>query len=194
MAGNTGTTINNEIEALEKEIHEKQKKLAGLKRFRPREEVKDYTLQGPGGTKISLSEMFGDHDELLLIHNMGKKCRYCTLWADGFNGFLRHFENRAGFVVVSPDDPETQKEFASGRNWKFKMYSGKGSTFIKDMGFEDDEGRYQPGFSTFIKDNGKIYRTASDWFGPFDDYCSVWHLFNLLPRGVNDWKPEFEYQ
>ena len=33
------------------------------------------------------------HDRLLMIHNMGEACRYCTLWADGFNGFLPHLED-----------------------------------------------------------------------------------------------------
>ena len=98
MTDKSGTSINNEIESLEKEIAEKRKKLTELRRALPREEVDNYSLEGPGGRKISLSETFDGHDELLLIHNMGKKCPYCTLWADGFNGFLHHLENRAGFV------------------------------------------------------------------------------------------------
>ena len=40
---------------------------------------------------------------------MGRGCSYCTLWADGFNGLRHHFEDRAAFVVVSPDTPEQQK-------------------------------------------------------------------------------------
>ena len=190
----TGKSPDHEIVTLQKEIREKKKKLAELVRTRSREEVEDYRLEGPDGAIITLSGLFGDHDELILIHNMGRKCAYCTLWADGFNGFLQHLENRAGFAVVSPDDPETQRKFAAGRGWKFSIYSGRGSSFTRDMGFQDDDGQYHPGFSTFIKEGGKIYRVAADSFGPFDDYCGIWHLFNLLPRGVNDWHPKFEYE
>ncbi len=45
-------------------------------------------------------EMFGDKKQLLLIHNMGQGCRYCTLWADGFNGFLKHLESVMSVVLV----------------------------------------------------------------------------------------------
>ncbi len=190
----TAIKIENEINSLEKEIFEKKLLLAELKRNQPREEISDYPLTNSDGEIVRLSEMFGSQDELILIHNMGKDCNYCTMWADGFNGIVRHLENRVGFAVVSPDHPETMKKFASRRNWKFKLYSGKGSPFIKDMGFEDEKGDYWPGVSTFMKDNGRIYRVARDFFGPHDNYCSAWHLFDLLPRGADNWQPKSEYQ
>lgn len=186
--------IQSEISTLEKESLELKKKLAELKRQLPPEQIDDYPLAGPGGTKVKLSEVFGRHNELILIHNMGKGCAYCTMWADGFNGVLDHLENRAAFVVLSPDDPAIQQEFASGRGWKFRMLSGKGSSFIKDMGFQRKDGGYAPGVSTFYKDEqGKLYRKSKDFFGPGDNYCSVWYLFDLLPDGVNDWEPKFSY-
>ncbi|UCE66590.1 MAG: DUF899 family protein [Candidatus Zixiibacteriota bacterium] len=194
MKLSTAIKIENKINSLEKEIFEKKRLLAELKRNQPRDEVTDYLLTNSEGEIVRLSEMFGCHDELMVIHNMGKDCPYCTLWADGFNGIVHHLENRAGFALVSPDRPETVKEFASRRNWRFKLYSGKGSDFIRDMGFEDEKGDYWPGVSSFIKENGRIYRAARDFFGPHDNYCSAWHLFDLLPRGAGDWQPKFEYQ
>jgi predicted dithiol-disulfide oxidoreductase (DUF899 family) len=61
---------------------------------------------------VQLSDLFGEHEDLIVIHNMGVSCPYCTLWADGFNGLIRHLEDRAAFVMVSPDPPDIQKEFA----------------------------------------------------------------------------------
>jgi len=29
--------------------------------------------------------------------------------------------------------------------------------------------------------------------GPGDDFCSVWHLFNLLPEGPDGWEPQYKY-
>jgi predicted dithiol-disulfide oxidoreductase (DUF899 family) len=55
----------------------------------PTIEVRNYTFTTIDG-ETSLLDMFGGKDRLLLIHNMGQGCRYCTLWADGFNGFLPH--------------------------------------------------------------------------------------------------------
>ena len=54
--------------------------------------IPSYCLAAKKGGTILLG-MFGEHDMLLLIHNMGQGCRYCTLWADGFTGFC-HIWNR----------------------------------------------------------------------------------------------------
>lgn len=183
-----------EISLLERESQALKKKLADLRGQLPPEPVSDYTLAGPGESQIRLSELFGQHKELIVIHNMGKGCPYCTLWADGFNGVLHHLENRAAFAVVSPDDPEVQKEFAAGRGWKFRMYSGKGSSFIEDMGFRREDSGYAPGVSTFYRDEqGQIFRKARDSFGPGDNYCGVWYLFELLADGIDGWTPKFSY-
>ena len=138
-----------EIEALEQELVEKQEKLAEMKRELPPQEVPDYTLQTQKGP-VKLSDLFNGKPDLIVIHNMGRACTYCTLWADGFNGVHRHLENRAGFVVVSPDPLDVQREFAESRGWKFRMASGQGSPFIEDMGFKSEKG-WMPGVSTFYR-------------------------------------------
>ena len=186
--------VLGEIERAEKELLEKKKELAELRRTLPKGEVTDYTFKTFDGEDVALASLFGDRDELLVIHNMGKSCRYCTLWADGFNGVAGHLNNRAAFVVVSPDDPKTQREFYESRGWKFNMVSAAESNFTKDMGFADKEGNPWPGVSTFEKSSeGKMYRTAKTSFGPGDDFCAVWHLFDLLPKGVNAWEPKYKY-
>ena len=135
-----------------------------------------------------------EKEDLILIHNMGKKCAYCTLWADGFNGVRQHLQDRAGFVVISPDEPATIKEFAASRGWRFNILSSRGSSFTKDMGFENEKGEPMPGVSAFQKNGqGKVLRVSRAGFGPGDDYCAVWHLFDLLADGSNGWRPKFSY-
>jgi predicted dithiol-disulfide oxidoreductase (DUF899 family) len=156
------------------------------------EEVHDYDFLDSENKKVNLSKLFGKKKDLILIHNMGKTCPYCTMWADGFNGLLPHLEDRATFVVSSPDGPATQKEFADSRRWKFKMVSTKGTSFAKDMGFEKD-GMPQPGVSVFYKDGDKIIRVGQDIFGPGDRYCPTFPLFDLLKDGTNNWQAKFKY-
>jgi predicted dithiol-disulfide oxidoreductase (DUF899 family) len=79
------------------------------------EQVNDYEFIDSGNKKINLSNLFGTKNDLFVVHNMGNSCPYCTMWADGFNGLLPHLEDRSTFVVSSPDDPFTQKEFTSQR-------------------------------------------------------------------------------
>lgn len=186
--------LEQELAQAEEEFVKVRERLAELRRQLPKEKVQDYALKGWDGKDARLSCFFGDKNDLILIHNMGTGCAYCTMWADGFNGVLHHLENRAGFVVVSPNDTETQKKFAASRGWKFKMYSAKGTSFNKDMGFENEKGGAQPGVSVFRREgDGRIFRVSKASFGPGDDFCSVWHLFDLLAEGTAGWEPKFKY-
>lgn len=186
-------TTQTEIERLELEMVERAERLAELKRRQPREAVQDYTLAGWNGP-VQLSELFAGKPDLIVVHNMGRGCRYCTLWADGFNGVYPHLADRAAFVVCSPDAVETQQEFATGRGWRFPMVSARESEFTQDMGFRSDKG-WMPGASTFhLEPTGGIVRVARTYFGPYDPYCAVWHLFGLLAEGANDWEPQYRYE
>lgn len=174
------------IEALKNELQE-------LQRRRPHERVRDYVFKNSDGSDVALHELFGEKDDLLLIHNMGGSCPYCTLWADGFNGVADHLADRAAFVLVSPDHPEAQRKFAESRGWKFRTASCQGSTFSSDMGFENEPGNYWPGVSAFRKEGDEVYRTNKAIFGPGDDFCAVWPLFDLLNDGAKGWEPKYRY-
>jgi predicted dithiol-disulfide oxidoreductase (DUF899 family) len=184
----------SEIEDLERELYDKTQRLAELKRARPREAVDDHELDAPDGRKVRLSELFGERDDLIVIHNMGRGCSYCTLWADGFNGVVDHLENRAAFVVVSPDPPQVQQEFAKGRGWRFRMLSSSGSGFTEAMGYRDEKGGWLPGISTFRRGaDGRIERVATAPFGPGDTFCPTWHVLDLLADGAAGWEPKYKY-
>jgi predicted dithiol-disulfide oxidoreductase (DUF899 family) len=153
----------------------------------------DYALLDHNGP-VRLSELFGDRDDLIVIHNMGRGCPYCTMWADGLNGLLPHLEDRAAVVLSSPDAPDVQRAFAAGRGWRFRMISTAGSTFTADMGYQEPGGDYWPGVSTFRKQSdGSVVRVARDYFGPGDAYCGAWPLFDLLDGGAQGWEPKFAY-
>lgn len=183
-----------EMLALEAEFIKLEQKWIDLHRRMPRQAVEDYSLKTPAGP-LKLSELFGSHRELMLVHNMGVRCAYCTLWADGFNGVIHHLESKAAFVVASPDDPETQRKFALDRSWKFRMVSHAGSSFSQDLGFADKDGTEYAGVSIFTKgDDGRIYRATRAGFCPGDLYSSIWHLFDLLPSSSKDrFAPKFRY-
>ena len=76
--------MNEEIVELERQIFELTAKLHELHKSNSGEVVRNYVFDTQAG-KTNLLELFGDHDQLLVIHNMGQACRYCTLWADGLN-------------------------------------------------------------------------------------------------------------
>jgi predicted dithiol-disulfide oxidoreductase (DUF899 family) len=154
--------------------------------------VPDYVFARTEGT-VRLTTLFGMKNDLIVIHNMGKSCPNCTLWADGFNGIYDHLANRAAFVVSSPDSPDTQRDFAAGRGWRFPMVSHQGTTFAADMGYRSEAGGWWPGVSVFQRRGEQIVRVADTGFHPDDDFCALWHLFGLLPNGSANWSARFSY-
>lgn len=179
---NGSAEIEKKYIKLEKEMMKSRQKMLKLNAKLAKMDVEDYTFKDKDGNDVKLSQMFGENNELIVIHNMGKSCSYCTMWADGFNGIYPHLEKRSAFALISPDAHDVQKAFADDRGWKFKMYSGKDSSFIKDMGYYTEKNGYWPGASVFHKDDGKITRISKTVFGPGDYFCSVWHFFDMLPK------------
>jgi len=189
------TETDKQIDDLEYQLQDIKGKLAELRRQRPREEVQDYKLFDCEGREAALSSLFGEHGKLILVHNMGRQCSYCTMWADGFTGMLPYLQSRAAFVVTSPDRPDAQKKLVQSRGWNFPVYSTDGTSFIADMGFDNGEEGLMPGVSVFVKEaDGKIYRVSRAEFGPGDDFCPVWHFFELLPEGIDGWEPKPNYE
>jgi predicted dithiol-disulfide oxidoreductase (DUF899 family) len=183
-----------ELEQAYMEFVKAKERLKELQKGLPKETFEDFALKDWEGREVRLSELFGDRQDLLVVHNMGSSCPYCTMWADGFNGVLPHLENRAAFAVVSPNSPESQKKFAQGRGWEFRMLSAEGSEFTRRAGYETEESGALPGVSAFRKDDdGTIRRVGHSPFGPGDDYCGVWHLFDLFEEGAGGWEPKFKY-
>ncbi len=183
-------------DAIAQEIAALKLKLAEARRDIAPEPVQDATLAMAGsGAPVRLSQLFGDKPDLILIHNMGRRCSYCTLWADGFAGVYRHLASRCSFVLCSPDDPGVAGAFASSRQWPFPVVSLAGSSFGRDMGFQKPDGGVTPGASAYAKGpGGSIVRAGyAPEFGPGDDFCAVWHLLGLLKDGAAGWEPKYHY-
>lgn len=179
------------LNALREQISELRGAMRAIQAQTEAREVPDYTFETAGET-VQLSALFGDRDRLFVVHNMGSRCAWCTMWADGFNGLLEHLSDCAAFVVSSPDAPEKQAAFAAGRGWRFPMVSSGNNTFTADMGYKSEQG-WMPGVSVFKREHGRILRVSDTSFGPGDDFCAVWHLLGLLPEGAGKWGPKLDY-
>ncbi|MBC8366465.1 DUF899 family protein [bacterium] len=182
---------NPEIMEIEKQVYELTKKLGELRRASTGEEVSNYKFQTLEG-EVSLLDLFGERDKLLLIHNMGQACRYCTLWADGFNGILMHLESAMSVVLVSKDDPETQRRFAASRDWKYRLASHGGGDYIREQTVMA-EMENMPGAVLYERDGDRVLRKNHCIFGPGDLYSSHWHMLGLAGLGDDNWTPQFSY-
>ncbi len=183
--------MTTEIAELEKQIYELTSKLHELRKANSGEVVTDYVFDTQAG-ETSLSELFGDHDRLLAIHNMGQACRYCTLWADGLNGFLPHLESSMAVVLVSKDSPETQRTFANSRGWRFRLASHGGGDYASEQTVLEGSTN-MPGAVVYERLGGEIVRKNGVVFGPGDLYCSMWNILALAGLSQENWTPQFDY-
>lgn len=182
---------DSEITTVERQIFELTAKLNELRQANFGSEVSNYEFDTLDG-KRTLSDLFGDNDTLLLIHNMGQGCRYCTLWADGFNGFVPHLESVMSVVLVSKDSPEKQRQFANSRGWRFRLASHGGGDYIREQTVMEDSDN-MPGAVVYEKKGDKILRKNAGVFGPGDIYCSMWSLLGLAGLGESTWTPQYRY-
>ena len=179
------------IAQIQQQIFELTGELGTLLKQSRGTEVPDYRFASGSG-EVSLLELFAGRDTLLAIHNMGQGCRYCTVWADGFNGFLPHLENAMSVVLLSKDPPELQRRFANERGWRFRLASHGGGDYIREQTVVDGQDNY-PGAVVYKREGDKVLRFNACVFGPGDLYCSLWSLLALAGRGAQDWTPQYSY-
>lgn len=186
-------TQDAELAALYRESMDVRNRIVAALKSRAVTLDRTYVFTEGESAPVSLSELFGDKDDLIVIHNMGRSCNYCSLWADGVNGVLDHLLTRTSVVLMNADSAAAQREIAQERGWKFRMIRDTDGSFTDDMGFRTEhEGKkyLQPGYSVFHRnDNGTITRTGYDVFGPGDVYMGVFHMFDMLADGGEGWQP-----
>lgn len=175
------TELREQISALKTELAQEIKSAEAT-------EVQNFEFESTNGP-VKLSDLFGENECLLVVHNMGAACNYCTMWADGFSGYLRHLERNCAFVVCSPDPVENQAKLAAAREWKFIMVRDASKQFSIAMGYWSEKDGWWPGVSAFQKQaDGTIIRTGNDFFGPGDDYNLVWPMLDLI-GGPGEFEP-----
>jgi hypothetical protein len=54
-------------------------------------------------------------------------------------------------------------------------------------------GGWNPGVSVFRRDGDRILRLSDADLGPFDSFCLVYHLFDLVPGADPNWNPKYSY-
>lgn len=180
-----------ELQKAERELFELNKKIFQLRKDTQATPVKNYqfkTLEG----EVSLLELFGKKETLFVIHNMGQGCRYCTLWADGFNGFVQHLESEFAVALVSKDSPELQRAFANSRQWRFKMAAHGGGNYILEQSVVAGEAN-MPGIVCYLRKGDQIFRKNAAAFCPGDEFCSQWNILSLTGMSDADWIPQFNY-
>ncbi|MGD1922996.1 MAG: DUF899 domain-containing protein [Paracoccaceae bacterium] len=171
---------------------------------------KEYRFRTGDGEK-SLSDLFGDKSQLIVIHFMmgpdwDEGCPSCSFWADTYNGLDTHLAQRdAAFVVVANCGLEKIGSYRARMGWSFDWVSSLGSDFNPDfnVSFSPDhpqggsvEYNYAakgfpateaPGISVFHKpQQDLIVHTYSTYARGLDMMNGAYQLMDLLPKGRDE--------
>jgi predicted dithiol-disulfide oxidoreductase (DUF899 family) len=156
---------------------------------------------------VRLSELFAPGKDSLIVDHMmwgpndKLPCPMCNMWADGYAGIAQHLGNKVNFVLVSKVEIGRLREWGRSRGWdKMRLLSSHDNTFNRDFFVEDEKGQ-RPAVSVFRRaPDGKIYFTyttemsrAPGHHRGIDPFSAVWHLYDLLPEGRENWMPKHFY-
>ena len=205
--------LRDELLEAEIALRDQRERVAALRRELPRDTpIGDYTFtEGPRDlaagdgpvTEVKLSELVAGDRPLLLMHFMfgglqATPCPMCSMWADGYDGVVRHLSARAEFAVVVAGDLATFRQWARDRGWRnVRILSSEGTSFKRDLGTETESGQPIPAVSVFTRgEDGTPHHfyTGSAMVAPgefrgMDLLSPVWNFFDLLPEGRGDFMP-----
>lgn len=112
----------------------------------------DYVFERIGANfqpeTVGLSELFGDHDTLILYSFMygperKQPCPGCTHLIDGMDGAGRHIDERAAFFIVAKSPIARLAAWAHDRSWDhLTMLSTAGNSYDSD--YFGDTSRLNP--------------------------------------------------
>ena len=149
---------------------------------------------GKVGEPVKFSELFGEHDTLLLYSFMfgpswDKPCPSCTSLVDGFDRAWYQVNHYASFVAIAKAPADRINAWAKRREWsKIALVSGLKASFQADYKCQDSDDMQFPVMLAFTKRDGKIFHfwsTELKW-NHVDTVWPYWNLMDFTPEGRPD--------
>jgi predicted dithiol-disulfide oxidoreductase (DUF899 family) len=170
----------------------------------------DYRFEGENGP-VRLSEMFGEHDALIVYNFMygpqrARPCPMCTNLLGAWDGEVPDIEQRVALAVVAKSPIERLKAFKKERGWRnLRLYSSAENNYNRDYFAETPESDDTAAYNVFVRRNGKVHhfygaemtgQTADPGQDPrgAPDFAPIWGLLDTTPEGRGkDWYPKLQY-
>jgi predicted dithiol-disulfide oxidoreductase (DUF899 family) len=204
----------DELLEAEIELRRQGEAVAALRRDLPPGGVvpHDYVFEGDGG-EVRLSELFGDHDTLVIYSFMFPRaldddapCPSCSSILEGLDGAARHLAQRVALAVVAKAPLPRVLDYAEHRGWRhLRLLSSAANDYNPDYGAEGPDGAQWPILNVFTRRDGEIrHFWASELMQAprepgqeprhVDFIWPVWQVLDITPDGRGtDWSPQREY-
>jgi predicted dithiol-disulfide oxidoreductase (DUF899 family) len=200
----------NDLLAEEIELRRHIWRVGELRRALPPggEVTKSYRFTGKEG-EVSLEDLFGEHDTLIVYSMMygpqrDEACPMCSALLDSWDGEARHIEKRAALAIVARSPYERIADYAKKRGWTdLTFYSDPSGEFTKD--FVGDRDADVPGYTVFKREKDATVRHFYSAEGSMEmadpgqdphnapDMNPLWILLDTTPEGRGtDWYPKLD--
>ena len=173
----------NELLDAQMDLRRRTEEVAAMRRALPPGGTlpKDFVFERIGARnrpeKVKLTELFGEHDTLLLYSYMigadrDESCSGCTHLLDGLDGAARHITQRAAFYVVAGSPLARLAAWKQQRGWNHlelistagngynAAYFGNTEALTPEMraerGYEDGKDWDEPMLNVFTRKDGTI--------------------------------------
>lgn len=197
------------IEEIELRRHAEQ--VASLRRGLPPggEVAEDYHFVAEDGSDVSLTDLFGEHETLIIYSYMfGPKreapCPMCTSLMGGLDHKIADVRQRVAIAFTARSPIERIVEAKVARRWRdLPVYSDTSGDYTRDYVSAQDEDI--PALNVFSRRDGVLRHFWSDEIGfdmadPDQDPRSavemdpLWLLLDTAPEGRGtDWHPSLSY-
>jgi len=170
---------------------------------------RDYHFVAENRATVSLADLFGEHDTLVVYSYMfgperEAPCPMCTSYMGGFNHKIADIRQRVGIAFTARSPIDRLIEAKRRRGWKdLPVFSDTTGDYTRDWVAPDDAD--MPAYNVFMRRDGVIRHFWSEEIGfdmadPDQDPRSavemdpLWLLLDTTPggRGI-DWRPKLAY-
>ena len=193
--------------AAEIELRRQMEHVAELRRALPPggEVPADFHFVAEDGSEVTLNDLFGDHDTLVVYSYMfgserDAPCPMCTSLMSSLSGKIANLRQRIGiaFTARSPIEQITEQKKAQGLD-DLPVFSDASGEYTR--AYVDPNDGDTPGYSVFTRRDGSIRHFWSDEIGfqmadPGQDPRgavqpdSLWLVLDTTPGGRGtDWYP-----
>jgi predicted dithiol-disulfide oxidoreductase (DUF899 family) len=193
------------------ELRRNAERVAALRRDLPPggEVPVDYHFVAEDGTDVSLSELFGDHDTLIVYSYMfgperEAPCPMCTSFMGGLDHKVADVRQRVAIAFTARSPIERLREAKRARGWKdLPVYSDSSGEYTRAyVSAEDGD---MPAYNVFSRRDGVVRHFWSDEItgdmaDPGQDprgaveMDPLWLLLDTSPEGRGtDWYPRLFY-
>lgn len=217
-------SARDELLRAEKDLRDRTEEVARLRRQLPLGGIvptdymfKEWNTATGSPRTVKLSELFEDGKDTLFLYSfmfipgpdgnpIGSPCPNCTSIIDAVAGQAQHVTQRINLAVSAKAPIEHFRAHAYSRGWaEIRMLSSGESSYNRDYGAEDAEGRQWPIATVFARRDGQVHHWWSSelfWASHHEGEESrhvdfmwpYWNILDCTPEGrPRENTPRLEY-